>query len=63
MSKFNDASKTQPMEEYKVLHEDSIGQLQDIFPDWSVDDLAMVLSELGGDIERVIQRISEGKKV
>lgn len=37
-----------------------LSKLLDIFPDWTRDDLAAVLAEAGGDLERAIHRITEG---
>lgn len=39
---------------------DAISQLQDIFPDWSSEDLTSLFSESFDDIELTIQRITEG---
>jgi hypothetical protein len=44
----------------KKLYRDSLSQLCDIFPDWAEDDLVAALTELGGDVELVVSRISEG---
>lgn len=44
-------------------NKDSVKQMHEIFPEWSFEDLAIVLSELGGDMETAVQRISEGMNV
>ena len=41
-------------------YKESILQLCDIFPNWSSEDLQQVLEDLAGDVELVINRISEG---
>lgn len=46
----------------KTQYGESLAQLGDIFPDWTEEDLGAVLSELGGDLEIVIQRISQGTR-
>lgn len=48
---------------YVSENKDSIKQMHEIFPEWSFEDLAIVLSELGGDMETAVQRISEGMKL
>lgn len=48
------------LQNLKETYEESLFQLCDIFPDWSEDDLVTILSDLGGDVELVVNRITEG---
>ncbi len=57
----HDASQRQTaLASLKTQYKASLPLLSDIFPDWTTDDLAILLSELGGDVERAVHRISEG---
>jgi hypothetical protein len=49
--------------ELKVRYEAPLTQLLDIFPHWTEEDLVAALSDLKGDLEMVIDRISEGIRV
>ena len=53
-------SQKSSLVDIKQLYRDSLSQLCDIFPDWAEDDLVTALTELGGDVELVVSRISEG---
>lgn len=44
----------------KEEYSEAVAQLQDIFPAWSAEDLELALSDVNGDLEIVIHRISEG---
>lgn len=39
----------------------SLPSLQELFPDWSQEDLLFVMDECQGDLDLAITRISEGK--
>lgn len=54
-------STTSPKQrDLKEEYSEAVAQLQDIFPAWSAEDLALALSDVNGDLEIVIHRISEG---
>ncbi|KAL4063971.1 hypothetical protein V8B97DRAFT_1876359 [Scleroderma yunnanense] len=47
-------------EPVEAKYHPQVQQLQELFPDFSVDDLQSILAEVNGDIELAVIRISEG---
>ena len=39
----------------------NLGQIKEMFPDWTDDDIVFALEENGNDVERTVERMSEGK--
>jgi hypothetical protein len=44
----------------KLKYKSELATLKELFSSWSDDDLLASLQEVGGDLERAINRISEG---
>lgn len=47
--------------ELKKRYSSQLTTLKELFPDWSDADLVLAMEEADGDLERTIERISEGK--
>ena len=47
----------------KKQYASQLGTIKEMFPDWTSEDLVFALHETGGDLERTIDRISEGTSV
>jgi len=45
----------------KSMYSSSLSTMKEMFPDWTDEDLIYALQETEGDLERTIERISEGK--
>lgn len=41
----------------------NLGTIKEMFPDWTEDDIVFALEENDNDLERTIERMSEGKIV
>jgi hypothetical protein len=48
--------------ELKKRYQSQLTTLKELFPDWSDADLVLAIEEADGDLERTIERISEGKR-
>ena len=46
--------------ELKKMYASKLGTIKEMFPDWTDEDLVFALQETSGDLERTIDRISEG---
>ncbi|KAI9000376.1 hypothetical protein DFJ74DRAFT_697572 [Hyaloraphidium curvatum] len=55
-----DAAADARIEALKAAHADGLAQLAEIFPEWTADDLVLVLDESRGDVDVAVSRISEG---
>ena len=44
----------------KKMYASKLGTIKEMFPDWTDEDLVFALQETSGDLERTIDRISEG---
>ena len=42
------------------MYASKLGTIKEMFPDWTDEDLVFALQETSGDLERTIDRISEG---
>ena len=65
----NGKENTQPIERFedqgeigqlKKQYSAQLGTIREMFPDWTSEDIVFALHETGGDLERTIDRISEG---
>ena len=45
----------------KKKHAANLGQIKEMFPDWTDDDIVFALEENGNDVERTVERMTEGK--
>ncbi|MCJ1329701.1 hypothetical protein MMC10_006381 [Thelotrema lepadinum] len=41
----------------------NLGQIKEMFPDWTDDDIVFALEENGNDVERTVERMSEGNDI
>ncbi|BFZ65211.1 RNAPII degradation factor [Saitoella coloradoensis] len=57
----SNAGDSEELRALKKQYAGSLATLQELFPDWTEDDLVFVLQEAGGDLELAVERISEGK--
>ena len=46
--------------ELKRMYASKLSTIKEMFPDWTDEDLVFALQETNGDLERTIDRISEG---
>ena len=53
------AKGTKPRGNRQVA-DSGVQMLKELFPQWTIDDLKVILAEHNGDLETVISRISEG---
>ena len=44
----------------KKMYASKLSTIKEMFPDWTDEDLVFALQETSGDLERTIDRISEG---
>lgn len=44
----------------KKMYASKLGTIKEMFPDWTDEDLVFALQETNGDLERTVDRISEG---
>lgn len=44
----------------KKMYASKLSTIKEMFPDWTDEDLVFALQETNGDLERTIDRISEG---
>ena len=42
------------------MYASKLSTIKEMFPDWTDEDLVFALQETSGDLERTIDRISEG---
>ncbi|WFD01996.1 RNAPII degradation factor [Malassezia obtusa] len=56
----NPADDTEQVRLLRSKYAQQLSVLQELFPDWSDEDLLFALQESGGDIELAVGRISEG---
>jgi CUE domain len=54
------AEQSKEVSELREKYGSQLGVLQDIFPDWSVEDLLFTLEEVSGDIASATDRIAGG---
>ena len=47
----------------KKQYSAKLNTIKEMFPDWTDDDIVFALQEMGGDLERTIERISEGMRI
>jgi hypothetical protein len=45
----------------KKKYATNLGKVKELFPDWTEDDIVFALAENDNDLERTIERMSEGK--
>ena len=45
----------------KKKHATNLAKIKEMFPDWTDDDIVFALEENGNDVERTVDRMSEGK--
>jgi hypothetical protein len=45
----------------KKKHGSKVSTIQEMFPDWTDEDVVMALEETNGDLESTVERITEGK--
>ena len=43
------------------MYASKLSTIKEMFPDWTDEDLVFALQETNGDLERTIDRISEGR--
>lgn len=46
----------------KKKYATNLGRIKEMFPDWTEDDIVFALEENGNDVERTVERMSEGTK-
>jgi hypothetical protein len=47
--------------ELKKRYSSQLTTLKELFPDWTDADLVLAIEEADGDLERTVERISEGE--
>ena len=46
--------------ELKKKYAGNLGKIREMFPDWTDDDIVFALEENGNDVERTVERMTEG---
>ncbi|KAF1365403.1 hypothetical protein EJ07DRAFT_161460 [Lizonia empirigonia] len=59
-SKTDTSAEQGELGELKKRYQSQLTTLKELFPDWSDADLVLAIEEADGDLERTIERISEG---
>ena len=62
-SKIDTSAEQGELGELKKRYSSQLTTLKELFPDWSDADLVLAIEEADGDLERTIERISEGKHI
>ena len=62
-SKIDTSAEQGELGELKKRYSSQLTTLKELFPDWSDADLVLAIEEADGDLERTVERISEGERL
>lgn len=60
-SRIDTSAEQGELGELKKRYSSQLTTLKELFPDWSDADLVLAIEEADGDLERTVERISEGE--